>query len=181
MPICGSPWLIAACRVLRRLPVPRHSPCALFRLTSVQLPVPRCRNPDRSAFASPSVLRSPFSGLCVVSFILVLSFGKYCSKLPQPKHASLRPCPPLSPESAKRFLPPAQTAFLYFLPHSQFLCSIFKVPVETETIRVPVLPFPEFPPRRLIPISFFSPSPHIPPRLSHCRYRQSFAANYVQL
>ena len=32
-PICGSPRLIAACRVLRRLPVPRHSPCALFRLT----------------------------------------------------------------------------------------------------------------------------------------------------
>ena len=34
MPICGSPRLIAACRVLRRLPVPRHSPCALSSLTS---------------------------------------------------------------------------------------------------------------------------------------------------
>ena len=33
MPICGSPQLIAACRVLRRLPVPRHPPCALLRLT----------------------------------------------------------------------------------------------------------------------------------------------------
>ena len=33
MRICRSPWLIAACRVLHRLPVPRHSPCALFRLT----------------------------------------------------------------------------------------------------------------------------------------------------
>ena len=32
-PICGSPQLIAACRVLRRLPVPRHPPCALFCLT----------------------------------------------------------------------------------------------------------------------------------------------------
>ena len=32
-PICGSPWLIAAYRVLRRLPVPRHSPRALLRLT----------------------------------------------------------------------------------------------------------------------------------------------------
>ena len=31
-PICGSPWLIAACRVLLRLLVPRHSPCALLRL-----------------------------------------------------------------------------------------------------------------------------------------------------
>ena len=34
-PICGSPQLIAACRVLRRLPVPRHPPCALFCLTII--------------------------------------------------------------------------------------------------------------------------------------------------
>ena len=27
--VCASPELIAACRVLRRLPVPRHPPCAL--------------------------------------------------------------------------------------------------------------------------------------------------------
>ena len=33
MPICGSPWLIAAYRVFLRLPVPRHSPCALYSLT----------------------------------------------------------------------------------------------------------------------------------------------------
>ena len=33
MDICSSPQLIAAYRVLRRLPVPRHSPCALVRLT----------------------------------------------------------------------------------------------------------------------------------------------------
>ena len=31
--ICSSPWLIAACHVLRRLLMPRHSPCALFSLT----------------------------------------------------------------------------------------------------------------------------------------------------
>ena len=31
--ICISPWLIAACHVLHRLPVPRHSPCALCSLT----------------------------------------------------------------------------------------------------------------------------------------------------
>ena len=30
--ICRSPKLIAAYRVLHRLPMPRHSPCALFRL-----------------------------------------------------------------------------------------------------------------------------------------------------
>ena len=33
MLICSSPKLIAAYHVLHRLPVPRHSPCALVRLT----------------------------------------------------------------------------------------------------------------------------------------------------
>ena len=31
--ICSSPKLIAACHVLRRLLIPRHSPCALYSLT----------------------------------------------------------------------------------------------------------------------------------------------------
>ena len=31
--ICSSPQLFAACHVLLRLPVPRHSPCALISLT----------------------------------------------------------------------------------------------------------------------------------------------------
>ena len=31
--ICTSPWLFAAYHVFHRLPVPRHSPCALVRLT----------------------------------------------------------------------------------------------------------------------------------------------------
>ena len=35
--ICSSPWLIAACRVLLRLSVPRHSPCALYSLTNQKL------------------------------------------------------------------------------------------------------------------------------------------------
>ena len=34
MDICSSPKLIAACHVLRRLLMPRHSPCALFSLTN---------------------------------------------------------------------------------------------------------------------------------------------------
>ncbi len=34
--ICSSPWLFAACHVLRRLLMPRHSPCALFSLTFVE-------------------------------------------------------------------------------------------------------------------------------------------------
>ena len=33
MLICSSPKLIAACRVLHRLLMPRHSPCALISLT----------------------------------------------------------------------------------------------------------------------------------------------------
>src|SRR5699024_10404863 len=35
-PMCGSPRLIAACHVLRRLSMPRHSPCALISLTSCE-------------------------------------------------------------------------------------------------------------------------------------------------
>ena len=34
MDICSSPQLIAACHVLRRLLMPRHSPCALYSLTN---------------------------------------------------------------------------------------------------------------------------------------------------
>ena len=33
MDMCSSPWLIAACHVLLRLLMPRHSPCALSSLT----------------------------------------------------------------------------------------------------------------------------------------------------
>ena len=36
MDICSSPKLIAACHVLRRLLMPRHSPCALYSLTFVE-------------------------------------------------------------------------------------------------------------------------------------------------
>ena len=37
MLICSSPKLIAACRVLHRLLMPRHSPCALISLTYLVL------------------------------------------------------------------------------------------------------------------------------------------------
>ena len=37
MPTYGSPWLFAVSRVLLRLPVPRHSPCALCSLTMCSL------------------------------------------------------------------------------------------------------------------------------------------------
>ena len=35
IPACDSPQLFAAYRVLRRLPMPRHPPCALLSLTFV--------------------------------------------------------------------------------------------------------------------------------------------------
>src|SRR5687767_11490637 len=34
---CSSPWLFAACRVLPRLPAPRHPPCALTALDQCSL------------------------------------------------------------------------------------------------------------------------------------------------
>src|SRR6185436_19025649 len=58
-PVCGSPRLIAAYHVLRRLLVPRHPPCALSSLTGISkvhslcYPASRIRlsKSDRSAFA----------------------------------------------------------------------------------------------------------------------------------
>ena len=37
MVICTSPWLFAAYHVFHRLSVPRHPPCALFRLTRYRI------------------------------------------------------------------------------------------------------------------------------------------------
>jgi hypothetical protein len=50
-PVCGLPKLIAACHVLHRLSLPRHSPCALSSLTIELTPSSREPNrfgPDRS-------------------------------------------------------------------------------------------------------------------------------------
>ena len=40
MPTCGSPRIIAACRALLRLSVPRHPPCALLSLDRIMLAEP---------------------------------------------------------------------------------------------------------------------------------------------
>ena len=42
IPICDSPQLFAAYHVLRRLPVPRHSPCALSCLTVITFVISEC-------------------------------------------------------------------------------------------------------------------------------------------
>ena len=53
--ICSSPKLIAACHVLRRLLMPRHSPCALISLTFVEetrsIPFPSL---DENFISAPS-------------------------------------------------------------------------------------------------------------------------------
>ena len=63
MPICGSPWLIAACHVLHRLLMPRHPPCALVRLT--------LRRPVRSDYrqlqsSCPRIMQAPLYRSCFV-------------------------------------------------------------------------------------------------------------------
>ena len=63
--MCSSPRLFAAYRVLLRLPVPRHSPCALFHLTFasgasvrlrlLSLPSFRPSNISLSLLSQPSI------------------------------------------------------------------------------------------------------------------------------
>ena len=56
-PMCGSPRLIAACHVLLRLLMPRHSPCALSSLTSSpQAPYPSLPSTDESSLISLRLL-----------------------------------------------------------------------------------------------------------------------------
>ena len=63
--ICSSPKLFAACHVLHRLLMPRHSPCALISLTfveencaSLRSPLGRTSVPLRFLLLSVSNLRS---------------------------------------------------------------------------------------------------------------------------
>ena len=60
--ICSSPKLIAAYHVLHRLLMPRHSPCALYSLTFVEIDEANSANP---AWLTPCVIRS-----LVSSFLL---------------------------------------------------------------------------------------------------------------
>ena len=57
MPMCGSPRLIAACHVLLRLSMPRHSPCALISLTSSKQSPFRSEHP--CGYSSLHSLASP--------------------------------------------------------------------------------------------------------------------------
>ena len=76
MDICSSPKLIAACHVLRRLLMPRHSPCALYSLTIVEetrsIPLPPF---GESFLSAPS-----FSSFAKNRFLAILGTGDAGSK-----------------------------------------------------------------------------------------------------
>ncbi len=57
--VCSSPWLIAACRVLHRLPAPRHPPYALSSLTIniILLGTWYCRYPSSLCQRSNPIFR----------------------------------------------------------------------------------------------------------------------------
>ena len=57
MDICSSPRLFAACRVLRRLLMPRHSPCALSSLTWFSIRFELCRRHSLEIVLLPSAFR----------------------------------------------------------------------------------------------------------------------------
>ena len=83
MHICCSPKLIAAYRVLHRLPMPRHSPCALFRLNYSPLAfanfVPYMSIANRFFSRSliviqlPACTEKPFSTTLKLSFLFVFN------------------------------------------------------------------------------------------------------------
>ena len=86
--ICCSPKLIAAYRVLHRLPMPRHSPCALFRLNYSPLAfanfVPYMSIANRFFSRSliviqlPACTEKPFSTTLKLSFLRLQRF--FCLK-----------------------------------------------------------------------------------------------------
>ena len=78
MDICSFPWLIAACHVLRRLLMPRHSPCALYSLTNRKLTISRSFSFVNYAgnlrFEIVIVTLHPFGCCSTIKFTLSVSF-----------------------------------------------------------------------------------------------------------
>ena len=76
MLMCSSPRLIAACHVLHRLLMPRHSPCALISLTSsTHTPYPLLPPFGKSSLISSRLLsknKTAFAPFCFRSRSLVL-------------------------------------------------------------------------------------------------------------
>ena len=112
MRMCRSPKLIAACHVLHRLLMPRHSPCALYSLTYRSVFTKRAR---KAIWFSSS--KSNYAGIRVDKIVLVLPF---IQKVPQ------------------KFMFPSVACSSYFW----LLCSVFKVRIsdlksDSSTQRLP--------------------------------------------
>ena len=97
--ICSSPRLIAACHVLHRLLMPRHSPCALFSLTyrrskvhSTSLLLLSQRNLLRWAFVRPGTENRYLSRNDPVREILVLSRIMQALQILEIVIVTLHPC-----------------------------------------------------------------------------------------
>ena len=90
MLICSSPRLIAAYHVFHRLPVPRHSPCALVRLTFKLISFEiRLFYPLDSLL--PTKIMLPFLRNCNISlkrtyynlcFAVIIQFSRYVFEFP---------------------------------------------------------------------------------------------------
>ena len=87
--ICISPQLIAAYHVFHRLPVPRHSPCALVRLTfqtffqNIWYPLDSLLLPTKIIVTLPFeiaiFLKRTYYNLC---FAVIIQFSRYVFECP---------------------------------------------------------------------------------------------------
>ena len=121
--ICTSPKLFAACHVLHRLLMPRHSPCALYSLTSSRQTsypsLPRWR--ESSAIPLP-LLSSPNPlALGFGSAVFVSRSGSQAFELCRLRVLRNCLCYP-SKSSTNHFCFPLLLAL-----HTWLLCSVFKV------------------------------------------------------
>ena len=84
MLICSSPQLIAACHVLRRLLMPRHSPCALYSLTNQKqiFTCSRCELCRLHRFEIVIVTLHPFGCCSTIKILLPCLFRHRTSLLP---------------------------------------------------------------------------------------------------
>ena len=77
MDICSSPQLIAAYRVLRRLPVPRHSPCALLSLTMRYITYPSSELVMRESLLLHSTNIVVYPNITIHGFYITLSHSQF--------------------------------------------------------------------------------------------------------
>ena len=77
MDICSSPRLIAAYHVLRRLPVPRHSPCALLSLTMRYITYPSSELVMRESLLLHSTNIVVYPNITIHGFYITLSHSQF--------------------------------------------------------------------------------------------------------